>query len=214
MFLAFNPSFQVCCMAKLPEHCVVGKGRHTERGITLPNCELFTFEISHSERRLRDFKKIVHKVVGSMKAGDNGILHCMAGVHRAPLAGAALRAVVHKESFSDAVAWGDSLRCVEFDESLPNMGGAWVQQAIDHTLKELLDPDCWAAGIGSTYIHACKKGADGISPLCKWNQKADSTFKSRVVTAVTIEDALELGRPFCQECRKVVRCSLAGRMYE
>ena len=138
----------------------------------------------------------------------------MAGVHRAPLAGATFRAVVHKESFQAAVARVDTLRCVEFHESLPNMGGAWVQQAIDHPLKELLDPDCWAAGIGRTYIHACKKGASGVSPLCKWNQKADSAFKSNVVTAETIEDALELGRPFCQECRRVVRCSLAGRMYE
>ena len=50
MFLALNPSFQVCCMAAAPEKCPIGKGRHAEHGITLPGLELSTFEISHDYR--------------------------------------------------------------------------------------------------------------------------------------------------------------------
>ena len=183
-------------------------------GIILPNCELFTFEISHDQRRLRDFKKIIHKVVGSLRQGDNGIAHCMAGVHRAPLAGATFRAVVHKERFQDSMKFIESVRCVEFDESLPNIGGPWVQAALEHPLKELMVPDSWAAGLGRQYIHACMTGASGPEPLCRWNQKEASAFKSKTVRVDTIEAALELGRPFCQECRKLVKCSLAVRMYE
>ena len=210
-------SLQVCCMAKVPGDIVVdAKDGEGSRGCVVPGCILFKFEVSHEVKRMEDWRRISGRVVSSIRSGDNGLVHCMGGVHRAPVGAAMFRAVLHDESFDEARNAIEAVRQVEFNKSLPRIGGLWIEQAIhgpwNH--KSHLVPDCWAAGMGRSMIHACRVDGKNLGPLCKWNQRdALSFFKSDKLQADTIEEAKTWGRDFCARCEALLRCSVAAKMY-
>ena len=115
-------ALQVCCMKSAPEDRVIDdkkKGTFT-RGVTMPNVILVKLNMDNPDAAARDWPSVSKLVVKSLRQGDNAFVHCMAGVHRAGLAGSMLRAHLHDETLDKAIATIKKVRHVEPEKCLVN----------------------------------------------------------------------------------------------
>ena len=210
-------NIQICCMAKPPREIVIDPQDKEQgmRGCVVNGCIIFKLELSHEGKRMEDWRNLSGRVVSSIRSGDNGLIHCIGGTHRAPVGAAMLRAVLHGESFDDAKKAIEAVRKVDFHKSLQRFGGPWIEKAIHGPWnnKAHVVPYCWAAGVGASIVHACRKDGDKLGPVCKWNQRdALSFFKTDMLQAGTVEEARSWGRNFCTRCTPWLRCSVEARM--
>ena len=61
---------------------------------------------------------IAEEVALALLRGDNVLVHCMAGVHRAATVAAAIRAIVHEETWECAVREVSAVRNVEIPQAV------------------------------------------------------------------------------------------------
>ena len=144
-------------------------------------------------------------------AGDNVLIHCMGGRHRAPIGAAVMRAILMSESFEEARRAIEGVRNVEFHLSLPKIGGDWIDRYIAASKNLAPSPavSVWAASVGRSHVHACRMVADDIGPVCKWNQRdALSYFKGDTLRVALVVEAKRWGRDFCRACLAKVKVSL------
>ena len=107
-------------MKSAPEDRVIDdkKKGTVARGVTMPNVILVKFNMDNPEAAARDWPNISKLVVRSLRQGDNALVHCMAGVHRAGLAGPMFRAYLHGETLDEAIATIKKVRHVEPEKCL------------------------------------------------------------------------------------------------
>ena len=183
--------------------------RNSPSGLMIPGTRYFKFEMSNADQRPTDFRKLLPVVANSLLQGDNAYIHCMSGVHRAPLAAAVLAANLHDEALEDSMKRIESVRTVALKEALQSMGGRWLTTAANLVWSVWPKPDGWAvAHAAEARIHASITSGGEVYPLCKWKQAGtEHYFKTQPLKVGTLEEALGLGRFFCRACEERVRAS-------
>ena len=115
-------ALQICCMASAPEDRTIDdkkKGTRTRR-VTMPRVIVVNLNMDNPEVAAKNWPGVSKLVVRSMRQGDNAFVHCMAGVHRAALAGCMFRALLHDETLDEAIATVKQVRRVEPEKCLIN----------------------------------------------------------------------------------------------
>ena len=178
-------------------------------GLMIPGTRYFKFEMSNAGQRQADFQRLLPVVANSLLQGDNVYIHCMSGVHRAPLGAAVLAANIHDEKLEDSMKRIASARTVALGEALQSMGGRWLTTAANLVWSEWPRPDGWVvAHAVEARIHASITSEGEVSPLCKRKQAGtEQYFETQPLRVKTLEEALGLGRFFCRACEEQVRAS-------
>ena len=70
-------------MAKKPHEVMISD--KAGYGCVIPGARVFKLEISHESKRIEDFRVLNHTVIPSIRMGDNAVVQCMGGRHRAPI---------------------------------------------------------------------------------------------------------------------------------
>ena len=125
-------------------------------------------------------------IVRSLRQGDNAFVHCMAGIHRAALAGCMLRALLHDETLDEAISTVKQVRHVEPQKCLINHPRCRGLIAKGTNAGWMSRPAGWAAS--TKLIHAVILVDGSPLPACQWNQGGERT--SRVSSRFQVYDKL------------------------
>ena len=183
-------ALQVCCMKSAPEDRVIDdkkKGTFT-RGVTMPNVILVKLNMDNPDAAARGWPSVSKLVVKSLRQGDNAFVHCMAGVHRAGLAGSMLRAHLHDETLDKAIATIKKVRHVEPEKCLVNQPRCRDMVAKGTSAGWMSRPVGWAAA--TKLIHAVILSGENSSPqpACQWSHGDERA--SRVSSRLHVHDKL------------------------
>ena len=205
-------SIQVHCFAGSPtEKHVKGMGR----GLELPHAVVMQMAVTSPSSRDADWKALIREILTSVMRGDNAYIHCMAGVHRAPLVAAMVRAVLHDEDFSCAADKINAVRQIEMGEVVGKIGKVWIEKALQLQPPKLYPAvQAWTTSnlIGPGRVHSASDSGNGWQPLCQWKctgQKA--YYRKEPVLALSLTEASSWGKEFCREC--LLRSPASVRAY-
>ena len=109
-----NVTFQISCMSKQPEECSVRIRGEGHKGIQLPGAMLLRLNLTNPDNREQDWNRTCKIAVKSLIAGETGVAHSKAGIHRGALGGALCWSAVHAGSATDAMRAVEAARAVEF----------------------------------------------------------------------------------------------------
>ena len=142
------------------------------------------------------------------------MVHCMEGVHRAPIIAALLLCIWHRWSLQRAMDHINKLRNVDFQDGLRGTElRDWVHNKakIKLSVKELPKPLVWMASDKSRDVmwHVGASAGEQVSPLCTWNQRK-AQFKDYVEAATS--EAISISKTFCGNCTRHVPASILYQM--
>eukprot|EP00435_Cladocopium_sp_Y103_P044163 s845_g12.t1 len=200
----------------------------TSRGGSVPEgvCT-FQLPLTHYDRDkasvLQAWQYIRKSILPTLEAGESVYIHCMAGVHRAPLAAAAITAMLTKTSFDDQLARIGTLRRIEPHKVIkkPSMKMAmwWLRdlanrQTFQSVLIQL--PVVLARSdtpTGGWHVLTTRGSGEPPQPSCRWRQSPGNRkafFTGGVVTAESVEEALVHERRWCRQCIENLPASFQG----
>eukprot|EP00435_Cladocopium_sp_Y103_P050896 s279_g15.t1 len=200
----------------------------TSRGGSVPEgvCT-FQLPLTHYDRDkasvLQAWQYIRKSILPTLEAGESVYIHCMAGVHTAPLAAAAITAMLTKTSFDDQLARIGTLRRIEPHKVIkkPSMKMAmwWLRdlanrQTFQSVLIQL--PVVLARSDtppGGWHVLTTQGSGEPPQPSCRWRQSPGNRkafFTGGVVTAESVEEALVRERRWCRQCIENLPASFQG----
>ena len=204
-FAALGCSVQLACFGAHPSDKTI-KGKD-EAGIHVPGTKLLNLHMGSLVDAEQQFSAISNEVCRALLKGDNVLVHCMAGVHRAACAAALLRAILHDETFETAAKEVARVRATEIHHRVKSFGHERLHRMV-RCGKDLLGaptpqprPVGWATESqqDSRYavMHAYVEVASEARPLCMWRKKSFLTTPLRYGTA---RKAAERGLKICDRC--------------
>lgn len=186
---------QVCCLAGPPE---------SRKGVTLPGAQLRVFAISDARSRTEEWKALFPLIRASLFQGDSVLLHCIAGRHRAAVAGTMLVAIFGQLPFNSALQQVLRRRPVRVDQVFQDREfAAWAHAMVNSSKLLTPWPRCtgWIT-TGRSHTHV--QTMAGITLCChRQGQTRYERLKDPLVTTDPYE-AIAWGRTFCSGCR--ARC--------
>ena len=158
-------------------------------------------------------------VVTSLFQGDNAYIHCMAGVHRAGFAGVMMRAVLHDETFKQALSQVGAVRQIRPWRVAEEMRPEVVQALLGIEVAiPSVRPNGWAEY--PTLIHAVVNGEDDEQrvPLCSLSRRAGS--EPEMQTAIFIKEGrlydwtCDITKDLCARCKAKLPASFLAEAME
>eukprot|EP00435_Cladocopium_sp_Y103_P030945 s870_g7.t1 len=189
----FPPAqLQVCCMAESPER---------RGGITLEGAVLRQFPIADARARQTAWKALFPLVRRSLFQGDTVLFHCVAGRHRAAVAGTVVYAIMGRCNIQKAEEGILKRRPIKLQQAFQDRGLAdWAHRTVATTTLTAPLPKAmsWAA-TEKSHVHIL---TDNNVPLCahKQGESRPRALKDPYITADKYE-ALAWSLPFCAGCR-------------
>eukprot|EP00438_Fugacium_kawagutii_P017495 Skav211853 [mRNA] locus=scaffold1622:146541:148184:- [translate_table: standard] len=186
---------QVCCLSGPPE---------SRQGVTLPNAHLSVFTISNPNSRTDEWKKLFPLIRASLYQGDVVLVHCIAGKHRAAVAGVMILAIFCKLSVTDAIKEVLRHRPVRIDQAFEDRAFAqWAHDMVNTTRLSQPWPKC-SGWITTERSHCHVQTMPGITLCChRQGQASYERLRNPLVTTDRFE-AAAWGRVFCPGCK--ARC--------
>ena len=216
---------QICCLKAHPtEVSIDGSDRRSShgsvleeganRGVVIPNAELFKLEMSNHNARQRDIRRLRTTLVTSLRQGDNAYVHCVTGLARAPTAACILVSLLMDEDVASATRRIAKLRNVQlYDKNTAKMRGDWMDRIVGETCIVHQDSNFYLANTKKTaLVHAgvTSQRGSGTSkqPLCKWKRVVTPPARpDNRLEVLTAEEAKHFSNAFCQECLSRVSAS-------
>ena len=154
------------------------------------------------DQALQDIKQAAF---ATLAAGKNVVVHCQAGVHRAPILMAILLAWIKRTDFDQEYTRLEGLRAIDRQGVLKRRGGealfSWARSSCGGNLPQL--PRYPVVFICSTKAgalwHVEREGA----PWCRWRQ-ASPGFRGDTHRATSVHEALGYDRQICKSCQVVL----------
>ena len=160
----------------------------------------------------------------TIKSGASVLVHCMAGVHRAPIATAVMLAYL-QWPVERCMKHVSKLRAVDFEEALTQTGRhapkqgeeslkSWLHRISrdmrSWQLKRPLQVHAFWVAQAGTRVHAVHRGA----PICKWKKSSDDRMFAREPWKFdNLRDALALeGASFCRDCRMTMPAKVMAQL--
>ena len=132
-------------------------------------------------------------LVNALRQGDNAYVYRISGVTRAPMAAAAMGAVLMGISFGEAEGIINQTRNVDF-ASEEQLQGACTERVLHEGVANagvLTGFSYRVANQDDIVIHATTPVDGGTEPICRWKEGATGkcSFKGKVTTAETVGQA-------------------------
>ena len=152
-------------------------------------------------------------LVNALRQGDNAYVYRISGVTRAPMAAAAMGAVLMGISFGEAEGIINQTRKLD-SASEEQLQGACTERVLHEGVANAEVPtgfSCCVANQDDIVVHATTSVDRGTEPICRWKKGATGkrNFKGNVMTVETVEQASsQFGGRFCFNCQALLRASL------
>ena len=214
-----NISIQVHCFRGSPERKEIdGKGIKAS-GIEIPKALILQLDMDNAERAQEEWPEVMRLVVTSLFQGDNAYIHCMAGVHRAGFAGVMMRAVLHDETFKQALSQVGAVRQIRPWSVATEMRPEVIQALLGIEVAiPSVRPNGWAEY--PTLIHAVVDGSDrdpGV-PLCSWYRGAENEEETQEVVFIEKGDlydwTVDIPIDLCAKCKAKLPASFLAEAME
>ena len=224
-------SIQICCFAGSPKR----KSSAGSQGIEIPTALQVNVNMDAGNMQTtveRQIKEHLYLVTTSLLSGDNVLIHCRAGCHRAAIVSATFRAILTDKSFAEAQLSINQVRFVEIPYALSHYGpaseiNAWIrglvvdcQRTIRPTLAAFAKrgqedsvriPVAWGfSGVSiHTHTHALIRDpqSEELIPFCQNHQKVDKAGFKNVTSTVNDQEAISWAREFCKHCARHIPAS-------
>ena len=188
-------NLQICCMRESPEQ---------RGGVTLAGAKLVQFPVATARERASAWKELWPLFRNSLYQGDRILFHCMAGRHRAAVAGTVTTAVVGRMSLRAAEEAILARRPIKLREAFQDKQLAdWAHKVVSSTTLAAPMPKAvaWAASEKS-HVHILTDHEGIMTTLChhKQGQSRPRELKDPVITRDKLE-AIAWSLPFCSGCR-------------
>lgn len=195
----------------------------TERGGIIPKGSYqMKFNLTAQRNRQPHWEAIKLMINPTLAHGHSILVHCAAGVHRAPIGCAMILAVLKGEPFANMVEHIQRVRNIEPWKIIGDRSDAdfkaWVHaKASGDTfpLTEIRVPARWiAAATPETalwHLVPARMPEENPHPVCKWRQKEPS-FRKGIVFADSVHEALTHERPFCRACYNFMPAHVLGEL--
>ena len=169
--------------------------------------------LSDPDQRDEQFKRALQAVRSHLQTQASVLVHCMAGVHRAPLVTAALLACVQGRSFWAAMHDLKRVRAIEPDRALADRRSRkmrlerWLLKVTEKPAEEAAAVPYEAvtswritnSGRRFSEVHAMV----GEIPLCNWRKGSGGKFFQLPFTEVSSPyEAVALSQAICLGCRR------------
>ena len=186
--------------------------RPDKKGAVLPpGAYVFNFCIA-GKRRQGSWEALRKLILPALENGESIYVHCMAGVHRAPVAAALILAAVRQLSFDRMVQHIHRLRAIEPHKMLRGELAEWVYIA---NVGQLPPPQ---VKVPVPFVTSLMDGAlmhavphdwnpDAPAPACRWRQSRAGSrgfYSGNIEYVDDVFAAIAYGRPFCQGCRNLL----------
>ena len=147
-------------------------------------------------------------ILPALENGESIYVHCMAGVHRAPVAAALILAAVRQLPFDRMMQHIQKLRAVEPHKMIKGDVGEWVYTA---NIGPLPGPQVTipvpfvTSKVDGSLMHAVPKDwdPDSPAPACRWRQSRAGSrgfYSGNIEYVDDVFAAIAYNRPFCQSC--------------
>ena len=170
-------------------------------GIILPDAFHMVVLPTDREHRMAQWQAAFPVIKATVQAGEEILVHCIAGRHRAAAIGVLLRAIFSGESITQSDSWISQRRDIELHRIAYDRGvGSWIKEALQ---KAQVGP-AWPAlsgFIATSRSNLHLRTVDNM-PLCAHKQSAEKALSrlSYPIQCTRISEALAWNRPLCTVC--------------
>ena len=191
----------------------------TERGGIIPKgAYQVRFHLTSKKSRQPDWEAVKQLVHPTLSQGHSILVHCAAGVHRAPVGCAMILAALQAQPLGNMLDHIQRVRNIE----------PWriIGPRCDRELKEWVDREASGDTMPLSEIRVPAQWIAAQTPATalwhlvplrmapgKWRQK-DPAFKSGVVLADSVHEALVHDRPFCRACWNFMPAHVLGELVQ
>ena len=215
-FEANNITLVISAMGRRIQECHVGT-KPSRWGWVPDNVFVVKVDVGDPDGRNVQAKEAYQLLGMTLGAGENALVHCMAGVRHGALLTAAYLAALENITVEEAVQHIGRVRAINFEEMLragPNQGEAQLAvflHGVGRSLRKVRLPppvrvhEWWSCDRGQL-VHAMCHG----SPICLWRRGAHAAlFRGRASKMDTLMEALALpDRKVCKDCRSRLPASM------
>ena len=198
-------SLIVTCFAKPAEEVWIREQGSKVFGWIPTAARRLQWEVTHERRRDEQWKAVALEICSTLRQGENALVHCRAGIHRAALGTAKLLAWLDDVPLEQAVERIQSARAVDLESVLQQSGnGAWAR-GYDGLKRpeEVPRIAAWAKAKNGRYAHAMAGPPSAREPLCKWRKSksaAKELFKSGIEESSDLEGLAANLKGICRDC--------------
>ena len=209
--------------AKLQERSV-NRGRQKCWGSMPDRVLVLQLDLNNPKVRDDQAREAFRRCWMTIRSGASVLVHCMAGVHRAPVAAAVMLAFL-QWSVERCMAHVSRLRAVSYEEALqetgrhaPKRGQESLKQWLHRIsrdmrawqLKRPLQVHAFWVAQSGTRVHAVHRG----EPVCKWKKSAgEKVFVREPMKFDNLRDALALqNATFCKDCRMTMPAKVMAEL--
>ena len=169
----------------------------------------------NGQDRQTSWDELRYLIPSTLHHGESIWIHCLAGVHRAPVLGGMVISLLTESSLEDSLHTIKQVRAIEPEKVRSRKGGDaifdWARQQIARGFpnRQLPEDWVWKCSVRDRAAWHIVEVDNEEVPLCKWNQARDKAkFKGETFRVAKTKDAWYFGRPFCRTCRMQLPASL------
>ena len=169
----------------------------------------------NGQERQTCWDELRYLIPSTLHHGESIWIHCLAGVHRAPVLGGMAISLLIESSLEDSLHTIKQVRAIEPEKVRSRKGGDaifdWARQQIARGFpnRQLPEDWVWKCSVRDRAAWRIVEVDNEEVPLCKWNQARDKAkFKGETFRVAKTKDAWYFGRPFCRTCRMQLPASL------
>ena len=121
-------AMQIYCFQAPPatRYIKVRGSKRRKTGQEIPGALVLRANVDCLEELFEDWKTVARECIYSLQQGDSTYVHCMAGIHRAGIVAAGLRAKIQGESLKEALAQIQKVRQIRPRRIMEALGDAGV----------------------------------------------------------------------------------------
>ncbi len=167
-------------------------------GIVLPDAWHMVMAPTNTYKRVAQWQAVFPVIKATVQAGEEILVHCMAGRHRAAAVGVLLRAVFTGESIPQADAWISQRRNIELHRIAYDKGvGQWLKDTLQKSQVGVAWPK--VTGFVATSRSNLHLRTAEMIPLCAHKQSATKALERLTypIQCTRVSEALAWNRPVC-----------------
>ena len=170
-------------------------------GVILPDALHMLVLPTDTDKRVEQWQAAFPVIKATVQAGEEILVHCIAGRHRAAAVGVLLRSIFTAESIPQSDAWISQRRDIELHRIAYDRGvGSWLKDMLQ---KSNVGP-AWPKLSGFIATHRSNlhlRTLDNI-PLCAHKQSPGKALDrlSYPIQCTRVAEAMAWNRPMCTVC--------------